>query len=235
MVPRLPLLRPLRRSAAPLLLLALCVFWATPSLAQNAAERRSDGAQVKRVLDGDTVYLEDGRSVRLVGIDAPEMGREGAPDQYFARESRDYLHRLVSGRPVRLEADTQGRDRYHRVLAYVYLPGGQMANEEMVEQGYAFFYPHPHQNSEIQKKLLEAQNRAILSRRGFWPRILALPQPAGGWVGNRRSKRFHHPESRHAKQISVANRVVFYSLEQAFRKGYAPARASSPWPEASGR
>lgn len=219
MVASIPLLR--------LLLLALCLFWATPSLAQNV--------RVKSVPDGDTVHLEDGRSVRLIGIDAPEMAGARAPEQYFARESRDYLHRLVSRRPLRLGADTQGRDRYHRVLAYVYLPCGRMVNEEMVEQGYAFFYPHPHQNRKIQKKLLEAQNRAILSRRGFWPRILALPQPLTGWVGNRRSKRFHHPENHYAKRISSKNRVVFFSLEQAFRKGYAPARTSTPWPKASGR
>lgn len=184
------------------------------------------------VPDGDTIHLEDGRRVRLLGIDAPEMGRDGGRDQYYARESRDYLRRLINGRPLRLESDNQKPDRYGRLLAYVFLPDGRMVNEVLVEHGLAFFYPHTHQDREFQRRMLEAQRRAIFSRKGFWPRILALPQPLSGWVGNRRSKRFHHPESHYAARISPGNRVDFFSLEAAFLEGYAPARTSSPWPDA---
>ncbi|GAB6059962.1 thermonuclease family protein [Desulfonatronum parangueonense] len=206
------------------LFLVLWLLWPLPS--------QADEARVKWVPDGDTIHLEDGRRVRLLGIDAPEFGRDNAPDQYYARESRDYLRRLVGSRPVRLETDDQGPDRYGRVLAYVFLPDGRMANQVLVEEGLAFFYPHAHQSRDFQRQMLEAQNRAISAQKGFWPRILSLPQPLTGWVGNRRSKRFHHPDSHYAARISSANRVVLFSLEQAFREGYAPARTSSPWPDA---
>jgi len=191
--------------------------------------------QVSWVPDGDTVHLEDGRKVRLLGIDAPEMGRDGAPDQYYAKEARQFLRRLVKGRTVRVETDHQGTDRYGRILAYVYLPDGRMANLVLVEEGYAFYYPHTHQDREFQKRMLAAQNRSIRARKGFWPRILTLEQPLAGWVGNRRSKRFHHPDSHYADRISPANRVSIFSLEEAFAQGFAPARSSSPWPDALDR
>jgi micrococcal nuclease len=210
-----------------LLLLVLCLFWATPLLAQDV--------RVKWVQDGDTLHLEDGRKIRLVGIDAPEMGNDGAPDQYFARESRDYLRRLVEDRPLRLKTDGQGLDRYNRVFAVVFLPDGRMVNKILVDQGLAFFYPHAQQSRKFQNALLNTQKRAIFSRQGFWPRILSLPSPAGGWVGNRRSKRFHHPQSHYAQRISSHNRVIFISLLQAFWDGYVPARTSSPWPDAGHR
>lgn len=210
-----------------LFLLALFLCHASPGLSQ--------GVQASWVPDGDTLHLEDGRKVRLIGIDAPEMATENDPEQYYARESREFLMRLVQNTPLRLETDAQEKDRYGRVLAYVYLPNGRMVNEELVEQGYAFYYPHSNQDREIQEKLLEAQNRAIRLRKGFWPRILAIPDPPQGWQGNRRSKRFHHPERFHAQQISQRNRVVFSTLEQAFGEGYAPARTSFDWPEAGSR
>lgn len=210
--------------ARAVLVALICLFWAMPV---SASESR-----VQWIPDGDTIHLEDGRRVRLLGIDAPEMGRDGGPDQYYARESRDYLRRLIDGRSIRLETDGQGPDRYGRLLAYVFLPDGRMANEVLVEQGLAFFYPHTHQDREFQQRMLEVQKRAIMARKGFWPRILSLPQPPAGWVGNRRSKRFHHPDSHYAARISPRNNVALHSLEQAFLEGYAPARISSPWPDA---
>lgn len=211
-------------------LLTLC--WTTLVILAISLPVQAEDAQVRWVPDGDTIHLEDGRRVRLLGIDAPELGRDKTPDQYYARESRDALRRLIDGRRIRLETDGQGEDRYGRLLAYVFLPDGRMANEVLVEQGLAFFYPHTHQKRDFQRRMLEAQRRAIMTRKGFWPRILALPQPLTGWVGNRRSKRFHHPESHYADRISPRNRVALQSLEQAFLEGFAPARPSSPWPDA---
>lgn len=214
-------------AALGLLLLVLCLFRAAPLLAQDV--------RVEWIPDGDVLHLQDGRRVRLVGIDAPEMGKDGAPDQYFAREARDYLRRLVQGKPLRLETDGQGPDRYGRLFAAVFLPDGRMANKILVDEGLAFFYPHPHQDRGFQNAMLAAQKQAIFSRKGFWPRILSLPPPAGGWVGSRRSKRLHHPQSHFARRISPRNKVVFISLEQAFLEGYVPARTSSPWPKADRR
>ncbi|HDQ39465.1 MAG TPA: nuclease [Desulfonatronum sp.] len=213
--------------AQSLLVCVVCMLWAALLHAQEA--------RVRWVPDGDTLHLADERKVRLMGIDAPEMATDRDPEQYYARESREFLQRLVEGQEVRLETDTREQDRYGRILAYVYLPDGRMVNEVLVEQGFAFFYHHAHQDRILQKKLLEAQNRAIFARKGFWPRLLSLPQPPTGWVGNRRSKRFHDPESFHAQQVSQKNRVLFFSLEQAFREGYAPARNSFDWPEAVSR
>ena len=206
----------------------LLVLWAAAVAIPVSAEE----VRVRWVADGDTVRLEDGRRVRLLGIDAPETGgRDGRP-QYFAREAHARLQELVLSTRVRLELEDQGQDRYGRVLAWLYLPDGRMVNEMLVAEGFAFFYHHPGQQPDLQARLLAAQRRAMAENAGFWPCILALPAPPPGWVGNRRSRRFHHPDSAHAGQISPRNRVELRTLEAAFHEGYAPARGSSPWPGA---
>ncbi|TVS09405.1 MAG: nuclease [Gammaproteobacteria bacterium] len=192
----------------------------------------AEEVRVHWIADGDTVRLEDGRRVRLLGIDAPETGgRDGRP-QYYASEARARLIELVSDTPLRLQLDAQEQDRYGRVLAWLYLPDGRLVNEILVEEGFAFFYHHSGQDPAFQTRLLAAQRRAMAADAGFWPRILALPVPRSGWVGNRRSRRFHHPDSAHAGQISPRNRVVLHTIGEAFHEGYAPARGSSSWPDA---
>jgi micrococcal nuclease len=96
-------------------------------------------ALVERVVDGDTVVVRlDGREVkgRLVGADAPESVDPRKPVQRFARESADFLQRLVEGKTVRMSFDPSGAgtDRYGRLLAYRYLePGGLFVNREIVQ------------------------------------------------------------------------------------------------------
>lgn len=210
-----------RLAAALAALIALCLLQAGPCLGLEA--------RAGWIPDGDTLHLEDGRRVRLAAIDAPETAGDGKPGQYFAREARECLRTLLQGLSLYLEDASPAKDRHGRLLAYVFLPDGRMVNEILLEQGCAFLYHHPGEPYAL--PLLEAQRRAMAQGRGFWPRILALPQPHGGWVGNSRSKRFHRPESPQARQISRTNRVSFTSLERAFYEGYVPARTSTPWPE----
>ncbi|MFA6356488.1 MAG: thermonuclease family protein, partial [Candidatus Omnitrophota bacterium] len=88
---------------------------------------------VSKVIDGDTVVLENGEHVRYIGIDTPEKGRP-----YYS-EAKRQNEKLVKGRKVRLEFDAGKADRYGRVLAYVY-DGNTFVNEELVRNGYALAY-----------------------------------------------------------------------------------------------
>jgi micrococcal nuclease len=99
-----------------------------------------DAVKVKRVVDGDTLLLTNGEKVRLIGVDTPETKHPKKPVQYFGKEAYLFAKRMVEGKEVRLEYDWQRRDKYNRLLAYVYLLDGTFLNAEIIKQGYGFAY-----------------------------------------------------------------------------------------------
>ncbi len=117
-------------------------------------------AIVSAVIDGDTVKLQNGESVRLLGINTPEMG------QPFYEEAAKRLKELVEGREVRLEADIEEKDRYGRLLRHIY-SGDSLVNLELVKEGYAHVYiipPNTLYSSEFEAGEEEARN----AERGIW-------------------------------------------------------------------
>ena len=106
--------------------------------------------QVVEVNDGDTITVKtNGRQerVRLIGIDTPEKNHPEKPVQCYAEAASKRLSELIGDSGVSLQADPQNtnRDRYDRLLRYVYLPSGVMLNRVMIAEGYAFAYlafPH---------------------------------------------------------------------------------------------
>jgi micrococcal nuclease len=183
------------------------------------------------VPDGDTVVLESGEVVRMVGIDAPETGKDGRPDQYFAAESRDALKSLALGERVEVRfVGREPRDRHGRLLGVVLLPDGRNANELQLLGGFAFYYHFDTHPGWLESTYMGLQRSAIRNGAGFWPKILELPAANRPWVG--------FPGSRRAEAAygarSAAERaglVWFQDLEQVFRQGFHPVRKSSPWPE----
>ncbi len=97
---------------------------------------------VERAVDGDTLLLEGGERVRLIGVDTPESVDPRRPVERYGKRAAEFTKGLVEGRRVRLESDrgTLARDRYGRTLAYVYLPDGRMLNLELLREGYAVAY-----------------------------------------------------------------------------------------------
>ncbi len=92
-------------------------------------------ATVERVIDGDTIVLVGGERVRYIGMDTPEMGTD--PRECFAEQATARNKALVAGKEVALRMDVRDRDRYRRLLRYVYLPDGTFVNAVLVEEGYA--------------------------------------------------------------------------------------------------
>jgi len=141
------------------LALAVCAVAAPGCTAAVAGECRVD-----RVVDGDTFYCRDGRKVRLIGIDTPELAQGAA-----GLEARDALRRLLPrGAAVRLELDAAARDRYGRTLAYVW-SGGRLVNEAMVRDGWAMLYTVP-PNVRYARRFERAQQQARAARAGLWER-----------------------------------------------------------------
>ena len=121
---------------------------------------------VVRVIDGDTIELDRGERVRLIGVDAPESVDRRKPVQCFSRESAAFLRKLLKGKPVRLRYGDIRKDRYGRTLAYVFLKDGTHANEMLVQEGYAFAYvKYPF---SFQDDFVRLERQARSSRKGLW-------------------------------------------------------------------
>ena len=100
----------------------------------------SDYFYVKRVVDGDTIVLENDERVRLIGVDTPETVHPQKPVEYFGKEASAFTKSMCKGKQVRLEYDWQRQDKYGRTLAYIYLEDGTFVNAEIVKQGYGHAY-----------------------------------------------------------------------------------------------
>jgi micrococcal nuclease len=131
-------------------------------------QTQTEGIQhVKRVIDGDTFELIDGERVRLIGIDTPETARGRRVDEPFADVATEFTRSMVEGRDVRLEFDVQLRDRYGRLLAYVYLDDGTFLNAELVRLGFATVATYP-PNVTFADEFLHLQREARKAKRGVW-------------------------------------------------------------------
>ncbi len=120
-------------------------------------------AQVVDVYDGDTFTVElngDHEHVRLIGVDAPELGDE------LGIAARDYLASLIAGETVTLILGVRERDRWGRLLADVYV-NGLFINLEMVRAGYAVTYTVPPDVAHAEE-FLEAEREARAEGRGLW-------------------------------------------------------------------
>jgi micrococcal nuclease len=137
----------------------------------DQAITQGDFDVVERVVDGDTLLLQSGERVRLIGVDTPETKHPKKPVEYFGKEASAFTRRMVEGKRVRLEFDqanaVQGdKDRYGRTLAYVFLEDGTLLNAEIIKQGYGHAYTQfPFSRMEEFRRL---EREAREQGRGLW-------------------------------------------------------------------
>ena len=151
----------------PLLLLLLALL-----VAGSASAGPLEGVVV-RVVDGDTIYVQLAdrvEKIRYIGVNTPEIHHPIKGEEPGGREAAAMNRRLVGGRPVRLELDVRSRDRYGRLLAYVWL-GDTMVNAELVRRGYAQVMTVP-PNVRYQDLFVKLQREARDAGRGLWREIL---------------------------------------------------------------
>lgn len=121
---------------------------------------------VSRVIDGDTLELQGGERVRLIGVNTPEL--DDTQQAAAATEARGYLRGLAEGKRVRLEYDQDKDDMYNRTLAYLYLEDGTFINAEIIEQGYSEVYTaYPF---KYMKEFQAYEEQAKEARKGIWVR-----------------------------------------------------------------
>ena len=171
-----------RRKRALLFFLVRAVAYATtasviPAYAAPPACDRSGAYQIARVLDGDSLVLADGRELRLIGVNAPEYGKDGSPDRPLAREAHQALAELVTGRCITPVPESELTDRYGRMLAHIVLPDGVSAEEVLLRRGLAWMIAIA-PNVAWTAKLSTAETQARTQRRGVWNHPQYKPVPA---------------------------------------------------------
>ncbi|GBE16722.1 thermonuclease precursor [bacterium BMS3Abin15] len=132
----------------------------------GSPQGKTEYAKVARVIDGDTVQLEDGRRVRYIGIETPEIVHPDKPVECFGKEANEENRMLVEGKEVRLEKDVSETDRYDRILRYVYIDD-TFVNEHLIRGGFAFVSIFP-PDVKYQDQLREAMADAKENNRGLW-------------------------------------------------------------------
>lgn len=121
---------------------------------------------VSRVVDGDTIELQDGRKVRYIGVDTPETKHPSKKQECFGQEASEFNKQLVEGKVVQLEKDVSETDRYGRLLRYVWLDG-EIVNQKLVEEGYAFARSYPPDVAK-QELFQKAEQEAREHDLGLW-------------------------------------------------------------------
>ncbi len=128
--------------------------------------------KVRYVIDGDTVKLANGETLRYIGIDTPETKiKEGGEFIYkpqpFALEAKNLNKKLVEGKTVSIEFDVEKKDTYGRLLGYCFLKDGTFVNNELVKNGLATIYTYP-PNVKYTNLLYKSQVTAREQKQGLW-------------------------------------------------------------------
>jgi endonuclease YncB( thermonuclease family) len=142
---------------------------------------------VARFVDGDTIAVNmNGKveKVRFIGIDTPETHKPNTPVQCYGPAAAAFTKNFIGTNQVRLVSDSLStdRDRYDRLLRYVYLPNGANVNQKLVSEGYAFYYPYfPFSKSD---QFAADQQAAMTAHKGLWGNCHPTPTDGGGYVSN---------------------------------------------------
>lgn len=142
---------------------------------------------VNKFVDGDTIAVDmNGRveKVRFIGVDTPETHKPNTPVQCYGPAAAAFTKAAIGNGRVRLVSDSLStdRDRYGRLLRYVYLPDGTNLDELLIRNGYGFYYPYfPFSKSA---RFDAAERAAMAAHQGLWGNCHPKPTDSGGYVSN---------------------------------------------------
>lgn len=144
-----------------------------PQVLGTVDARGFEQALVKSAVDGDTIELADGRTVRYIGVDTPETKHPTKGVQCFGKEASRRNKELVEGQVVSLEKDVSETDRYGRLLRYVW-KGEQLINAQLVAEGLAFSRSYPPDIAQ-QSLFRDLETAARQQQIGLWGSCEVLP------------------------------------------------------------
>ncbi len=129
----------------------------------------SDWAFCNDIADGDTLFVKirnRNETIRLLGVDTPEVKSKYTNEEPYGKEASNYIRNLVKRKKIRLEFDIEKRDKYNRLLAYVYLPEGRMLNRALIKKGYARVYKFFKYKKK--KEFMKLEQEAKIKCLGIW-------------------------------------------------------------------
>ncbi|MEW5795311.1 MAG: thermonuclease family protein [Candidatus Zixiibacteriota bacterium] len=175
---------------------------------------------VVRVLDGDTMELQGGDRLRLLAIDTPEKSEP------FHDQAAGLLSRLALRRTASVEYANQRRDKYGRLLGYMYIDT-LFVNRTIIDSGYGYVYLFDDNelNSEYVRTLLAAQRSAIERRVGLWS-LQHEPEPR--YINTQGSFRLHRPGCRSLGELKPGRYQEFPTREEGLATGLSPCRNCKP-------
>lgn len=180
-----------------------------------------------KVVDGDTIYLDNGEKIRFVGVNTPERGVEG----YIV--SKNFVQKLCLNKEVGIDVDdSKHNDKYGRTLGVV-IVDGRNVNEMLLKEGLAEimymppseFYPFDWANSDT-----HVANTHSTSSTSHTPTSAESTSSSGSanYIGNSNSGKFHEPSCTSVSKMSDGNKVFFSSRDDAVNQGYIPCKMCNP-------
>ncbi len=175
------------------------------------------------VVDGDTIYLDNGEKVRFVGVNTPERGVEG----YIA--SKNFVQKLCLNKEVGLDIDdSKHSDRYGRTLAVVIVDGKNL-NEMLLKEGLAEimymppseFYPYNWANSDTH--VADSHSSSSSSAGSS-----SGSSESGSYVANANTGKFHYASCGSVAKMSEGNKIFLSSRDDAINQGYVPCKRCNP-------
>ncbi|MFH1372704.1 MAG: thermonuclease family protein [bacterium] len=214
--------RRLRTAVRWLLLLLLVVVIVAFRFAEEIGfdRRPSDRFVVAKIEDGDTVELLGGDRLRLLSVDTPEKG------QPLYDEACRFLSDLTLGQQARIEFAGRRRDKYGRLLGYLYIDS-LFINKAILDSGlgYLYLFKDTELNRPETKELLTAQRNAMQKGVGLW----AIERsPEDYYVARAGSFRFHRPGCRSLRDLKPDRYHTYVSRNDALREGLSPCRRCRP-------
>ena len=172
-----------------------------------------------KVVDGDTIYLDNGEKIRFVGVNTPEKGVDGY------QTSKLFVEKLCLGKTVGIDVDDSKKsDKYGRTLGVVIIDG-KSVNEMLLKEGLAEvmyippseFYPYNWAYNSTHTPTAENTDTNTASK-----------DITGTFIGNTNSGKFHEPSCRWVQKMSSSNKITFSSRNEAISQGYQPCKVCNP-------
>ena len=181
-----------------------------------------ESAVCTKVVDGDTIYLDNGKKVRFVGVNTPERGVEG----YIA--SKNFVQKLCLNKKVGLDIDdSKHNDKYGRTLAVV-IVDGKNVNEMLLKEGLAevMYIPpsefYPYNWADGSTHIANSHNTLVNTHKD------TSSSDSGNYIGNANSGKFHKSTCKWGQKTAEHNRVYFSNRNTAISQGYQPCKVCNP-------
>ncbi|HEC12498.1 MAG TPA: hypothetical protein ENI80_04505 [Acidiferrobacteraceae bacterium] len=196
--------------ASPWGALFICALFYGAAL--SGAWASSETAITVKVIDGDTLVLGDGRHLRLVGVNCPEQGYDGRPDEPWARAATAYTRRQLLNKKIHLKFGPQRQDRYKRTLAQVFTEDGQDFQIGLLERGLASAVAIA-PNVDHADAYLRVERIARRQAIGLWGDAYYKPKAAQGL--SLKTRGFHFVRG-HIQRIGKSRRYIYLDLSDRF-------------------